>query len=521
MSDKVTLKINDVDVTVPRGTTVIEAARTIGVEIPHFCYHPSLELVGSCRMCQVEFTAGGRSFLGVSCRTEAADGMEVDTHSEAAVRARAGVLEFLLANHPLDCPICDEAGECDLQDTAYAHGFTDGRFKEERRKSVKKTPLGGHIVYDAERCILCTRCVRFMEQYAKAAQLDVFGRGDESIISVFPGQELDSSYTGNIADLCPVGALTIEDFRFACRVWNLASAPSICPYCSRGCNIRIDVREGKNRILRIMPRDNPDVNRGFICNEGRFRPLGLNDEKRLESPLIKGSPGTMEKALEEAARGLADFKDRLLVVASVQRTTEEIYLVRQAFAGLAGEDRIVALEPPREEPDGILRTGELGANAAACRALGLKMVSTAELDALLADGSVEALFLADPSLAIAPELRKILRFIVVLGHVASDAAASADIALPGLAWVEKEGTFINCDGRVQRLTRGRSGPSPSILPDLMTLARLCRLLDRGEMPDQAGSVFDEMAGKTPALSSLRYSDLGDGGAVIPLEKEEE
>lgn len=521
MSDMVTLKINGIDVEVPKGTTVLEAARTIGVEIPHFCYHPCLSLVGSCRMCQVEFIAGGRTYPGISCRTDVADGMEVATHSEAAVRARAGVLEFILANHPLDCPICDEAGECSLQDTAYEHGFTDGRFKEERRKDRKKTPLGGHIIHDAERCILCTRCVRFMEEYAKTAQIDVFGRGDGSIISTFPGSELDSNYTGNISDICPVGALTIEDFRFACRVWNLSSAPSICPYCSRGCNIKIDVREGQSKILRIMPRPNPDVNGPFICNEGRFRPLGLNDEKRLETAMIKGTPAETDQALEAAAAGLAEFKGRLLVVTSVQRPLEEIYLTRQTFGDLAGDDRIVALPPAREEPDGILRTGELGANAAACRLLDVRLVAAEELDSLLADGGTEALFLADPSIAIAPELRKILRFIVVLGHVDSEAAASADVALPGLSWVEKEGTFINCDGRIQRFVRGRPGPTPAIPPDLVTLARLCRLLGSGEFPDSPGSVFDMAANSVPALSSLRYSDLGDRGAMLPCEKEKE
>jgi NADH-quinone oxidoreductase subunit G len=511
MTDMVTLKINDREVTVPKGTTVLEAARTIGIEIPHFCYHPALELVGSCRMCQVEFSGGGRTYLGVSCRTDVADGMEVQTHSEDAKRARAGVLEFLLANHPLDCAICDKAGECPLQNYTYEHGFTESRFKEMRRKGLKKTPFGGHIVFDSERCILCTRCTRFMAEYARAPQLTVAGRGDHSVITTFPGEKLDSEYTGNLADICPVGALTLDEFRFRCRVWNLDSTPSICPYCSRGCNLLIDKRKGHKDVLRVLPRPNAAVHGEFICNEGRFRPLQAAGGDRLEEALIKGGSAPLDSALEAAAEGLQEQGGRLLVVTSVQRPTEEIYLTKVILEPLAG-DKIVALRPQSEEPDEVLRTGELGANVKACEALDIALVTTEELDGLLTGGEIDALLLCDPSIALSAELRGMLGCLVYLGHIKNETAAMADAALPGLTWLEKEGTFINFQGRIQRFQRALPPPGEAVA-DLVILSRLGRLLG-AEHPSDPSGLFKAMAADVPAFKGLTYGDIGDKGALL-------
>ncbi len=520
MSDQIKLKINGRDLEVPKGTTVLEAARTIGVEIPHFCYHPALEKVGSCRMCQVEFTAGGRTFLGVSCRTDVTEGLEVQSHSEDAVRARAGVLEFLLANHPLDCPICDKAGECPLQNYSYEHGFTESRFKEERRKDLKKTELGGHIIFDAERCILCTRCVRFMADYAKAPQLTVSGRGDHSRIATFPGEKLDSAYTGNLADICPVGALTLEEFRFKCRSWNLTSTASICPYCSRGCNIHLEHRTGRTRLLRVRPRPNKDVHGCFICNEGRFRPLEAAAEARLEQPLVDGSPASLDSAVETAARRFGGYTNRLAVIISPRRSTEEIYLIKRVFESLA-RDKIIALRPESEEPDGVLRTGERAANVKALNLLHIPLVSPPELDKILADNGCDALFLADPELAIPLEIWKLMSFKVFLGHAATEMALTADVAIPGLTWMEKAGTFINFQGRVQRFEPAFPPPAPGVFPDLVTLSRLGALLiDEEQAPDpaEAADIFNKMTAEADAFSGLRYSDLGENGALLPGEE---
>lgn len=519
-NNSVTLKINGQDVEAPKGVTVLEAARSAGIEIPHFCYHPTLEQVGSCRMCQVEFVAGERTFLGVSCRTTVTDGMEVLTHTDNAVRARAGVLEFLLANHPLDCAICDKAGECPLQNYTYEHGFTEGRTQEPRRKGIKKTPLGGHIVFDSERCILCTRCVRFMADYAKAPQLCVSGRGDHSEITTFPGKPLDSDYTGNLADICPVGALTLEEFRFACRSWNLVSKPSICPYCTRGCNIFVDLRKGYNRVLRVRPRDNPDVHGCYICNEGRFRPLDAHKEQRLTAPLLKGQPADAESVIDAAAAGLKQHAGRILVITSPMRSFEELYMIKTVFEPLAG-DKIVALQPEQGGDDKILRTEDSTANIEACDVLDIPLVSIDELADLLAGGDVDALFQTVPAISLSDDLAKNLRFVVYLGHLEDDTSAMADVAIPGQTWLEKEGTFINFQGRVQRFRPAIRPPTPSVVPDLVSLARLGRALGGEEIPSEPAALFARMAGGLKVLSGLTYADLGDSGALLADDEGEE
>ena len=525
-NNSVKLKINGQEVEASKGSTVLEAARTAGIEIPHFCYHPTLELVGSCRMCQVEFVAGERTFLGVSCRTTATDGMEVLTHTESAVRARAGVLEFLLANHPLDCAICDKAGECPLQDYTYDHGFTEGRTQESRRTGIKKTPLGGHIIFDSERCILCTRCVRFMTDYAKAPQLCVSGRGDKSQISTFPGRQLDSNYTGNLADICPVGALTLEEFRFACRSWNLESTPTVCPYCTRGCNVFVDVREvddsprRHNRVLRVRPRENPDVHGAYICNEGRFRPLETHKEKRLTAPLLKGQPADLDSVIEAAAAGLKEQGGRLLVITSPMRSLEELYLIKTVFEPLAG-DKIVALQPEQEGGDKILRTEDPAANIEACDVLDIPLVSIDELADLIAGGDVDALFQTVPAISLSDDLAKNLRHIVYLGHLEDDTAAMADVAIPGQIWLEKEGTFINFQGRVQRFRPAIRPPASGIIPDLDSLARLGRAMGAEEIRPEPALLFARMADELKVLSGLTYADLGDSGALLADDEGEE
>jgi NADH-quinone oxidoreductase subunit G len=508
------IKINGQEVEVEKGTTVLQAAEKIGIEIPHFCYHPALEKVGSCRMCQVEFTAPGPPKLGITCRTDVAEGMEIETHSEAAVKARAAVLEFLLANHPLDCPICDKAGECPLQDYTYEHGEAYSRFKEDKRKGLKRTPLGGHIVYDAERCILCTRCVRFMADYAKAAELMVEGRGDTSTINIFPDRPMTSNYTGNLADICPVGALTLEEFRFKVRVWYLDAVASVCPYCSRGCNIHLDVRKNQNRLFRSRPRTNEDVNGYFICNEGRFRPLeAAASENRLTEHLLSGEKSDFEACLEKAAERIKGHDGQLLVVASARRTVEELYLIGKVFRGA----RLVAPAPEREEPDGILRTGENAPNVKALERFGYEILELDALGDLLADDSTNGLAMLDASIHLDEAMRGTFDFILFMDYVASSVASLADVALPGLAWFEKDGTFINHEGRVQRLRAGLKPPAANLRNDLETLARLHFMVHGEEVPSRAADVFAILAGEHGAFSGLDYAALGEGGAVIREE----
>ena len=549
------MTINGREIEVEEGMNLIEAARTIGVEIPHFCYHPALETVGSCRMCQVEIKAPGRPRLDISCRTPVCEGMEVETHSEAAVKARAAVMEFLLANHPLDCPICDKAGECTLQDYQFEHGAEEGAFHEEKRHDFKHRHIGGHIVHDAERCILCTRCVRFMRDYAKDPKLLVEGRGDTSRITIFGDRKLDSMYSGNLADVCPVGALTLEEFRFKVRTWYLAPVASVCPYCSRGCNIHLDIRKNENRLFRVRPRVNHEVNGHFICNEGRFRPLeAVAMKARFLTPLAHGAPGTRDEVLEKAARGLKDAEGGVLVVGSARRTVEELYLARRIFGALEGAD-FVAADPETEDPDGILRTGENAPNVKALDLFGYRRMDLESLADALEDPSHDALVLLDGAISLSPRMREAFRFIVYMDYVALGAEEMADAALPGRAWFEKEGTFINFENRVQRLRPGLAPPSieddvdrtgradragcskhrrltdPSFpvpggsvatgpCDDLEILAALGDKLDgpsgtEGDaLPVRAAEVFAAIAGEHPRFEGLDYMALGETGAQL-------
>jgi len=271
------LTIDGQSVQVPEGTNLILAARKLGIDIPHFCYHPGLTVVGSCRMCQVEIEVGGRKRVDLGCANAAADGMIVRVNAPEAVKARQAVLEFLLMNHPLDCPICDDAGECKLQDYYMLHGLYNSRLDVPKWHKPKVHSLGPTVVLDAERCVLCSRCVRFCDEIWGDRQLGIFGHGSNELLINYPGRELDNPYTENVVDLCPVGALLSKDFHYRRRVWYLKSVKSVCPMCSRGCNIYLhfdvdhDYAEPGTRIFRVKPRYNPSVNRWWISEPERLK----------------------------------------------------------------------------------------------------------------------------------------------------------------------------------------------------------------------------------------------------------
>jgi NADH-quinone oxidoreductase subunit G len=468
-------------------------------------------------MCQVEFKGGDRSWLGVSCRTDAMEGMEVITHSDAAIEARAGVLEFLLANHPLDCPICDKAGECPLQNYTYEHGFTTSRFVDKKRKGEKRKDLGGHIVYDAERCILCTRCVRFMADYAKAPQLMVEGRGDHSKIDIFPNRKLDSAYSGNLADVCPVGALTLDEFRFKVRAWYLTGIESVCPYCSRGCNIFLDVRKNKNRLFRVRPRNNAEVNGYYICNEGRFRPLeAVLAENRLLECTRSGETVSYTAAVEAAAELLKEHEGKVWVVASSRRSVEELYLIARTF-GNQEKYKLVAASPDMEEPDGILRTGECAPNVRSLELFGFEQLSLDALGDALAEAKGDGLFMLDAAIDLSAVICDEFKFILYMDFITSGVADRADVAIPGLAWFEKDGAFINGDGRVQRFQKALDPPKEGLYTDLITLATIHRMLHDQEVPSAAPDVFKAAAGEFPSMKGMTYRALKFKGALLAEE----
>ncbi len=380
-----TLKIDGVEVSVPANTTILEAAKTVGIEVPHYCYHPGLSVVGQCRLCQVDVERMAK--LAIACNTPVADGMVVTTRSPKVEKARRAVLEFYLLNHPLDCPICDKGGECPLQDYTLKYGPGESRSAEEKVQRAKHQTFGPHIVFDAERCILCTRCVRFCREIPETGELGVFSRGDRSEINLFPGKVLDNAYSGNVIDLCPVGALTSREYRFQSRPWDLVRhTESVCPLCSNGCNVVLDVRHRQRgeELLRIRPRENPAVNRWWMCDEGRFAFQYFSDPARLRAPTWREDGRPVEMGYDDVLLRLARAIRRVVethgpsavgCIASSRLTNEELFLIHRFFREILGTPHLdfrvrpVQFQETDASEDGILRRTDKTANSRGARDL--------------------------------------------------------------------------------------------------------------------------------------------------------
>jgi NADH-quinone oxidoreductase chain G len=376
MTDRaICLTIDGHEVHCSAGCTIYEAAAGAGIHIPTFCHHEKLVPVGACRMCLVEIE--GARGLQTSCTTPVRDGMVVKVHtSPAAVKARKANIEFLLTNHPLDCPVCDKGGECPLQDQALQDGPGQSRYIEEKRHKNKRYPLGDLIVLDQERCVLCWRCIRFLDEWADDHELDLFGRGADTRLDTFPGRPLSSKWQGNTIDICPVGALTSRVFRFEARVWELANRPSVCPLCSVGCNITLGVKN--NKLRRITPRENAQVNDAWICDKGRFAHSFVDHADRLKTPLIRRDgqfqPATWDEALDLIARRFSEIvetkgAEAIGGLGSTRVTNEANYLFQRFLRTVAGTNNVDHLErmpigasplsalPELEDKDAILLLG--------------------------------------------------------------------------------------------------------------------------------------------------------------------
>jgi len=540
MTATVALTIDGVPMNVPAGTSILEAVLQTGREIPHFCYHPKLQVVGSCRMCQVEVQ--GAPKLVISCATSVAEGMEVVTASDRATKARKAVLEFLLLNHPLDCPVCDKGGECPLQDYTLKYGPGESRFTEEKIHRVKHQPIGPFVIFDAERCILCTRCVRFCQDVVGTSELGVFSRSDRSEIGLFPGQSLDNRYSGNVIDLCPVGALTSRDYRFKARPWDLVrQIPSICGLCSAGCNIIVDVRhkEGGQQLLRIRPRVNDAVNGHWICDEGRFEFQFAQDPARIAEPLIRRDGELRPVGWDQAIEQIADVLLQILrergpgaigVIASARLTNEEAFLVRQLFGerlGVANIDHQVrrTQEPGGDAPeDHLLRRTDKYPNSVGMRHLALVPAAggmgTGEMLAAAAEGRLAALLIFEEDLvaaisgevAVAESIGKV-PFLLTHDLFLTETAKSSHVVLPAMSFYEKEGTFTNYQGQVQWL-RPALEPRDSTIPLAEILQRLALRL---EIPFTGGApeeVWGEVARSVPAYRGMTYETIGELGEPV-------
>jgi NADH-quinone oxidoreductase subunit G len=514
------LTIDGKSITARDDATIIQAAYEAGMTIPHYCYHPKLSIAGNCRMCLVELE--GRPKLEISCNTPVADDMVVFTNSDRVVEGRRGVLEFLLINHPLDCPICDQAGECGLQDYYMLYGLNKSRFQEEKVHKSKVVDFGPDIVFDGERCILCTRCVRFTREVTKTDELGIFNRGDTVEIATFPGKQVDNPYAGNVVDICPVGALTSKDFRFKIRVWFLKEAKSICPGCARGCNINVHYNE--DRVYRLKPRQNEDVNELWICDEGRYGYKSINDQRVLY-PMVRQGENlvrtSMQTALERVSHTLQQCDGvEVGMIATPQGTNEDLYLLSKLASQISTPDQVwIHLGELGYEDDFLIRADK-NPNTRGAEAIGLPAPASSEALASLSQaieaGSIKVLYAIDTDLETVFGAEAVERLAAKLDCLIVQTSnerpgwQQAHVVLPSAVYAERDGTFTNFEGRVQRINRAFA-PRGEALPAWQIYQRLSQTLGYQEDYASAEAVLTELAATVPAFSGMSYAKVGDQG----------
>ncbi|MFN2463876.1 MAG: molybdopterin-dependent oxidoreductase [Candidatus Dormibacteria bacterium] len=342
--EMVTVTIDGREVQAPKGASLLHVCLDNGAAVPYFCDHRKLDPIGACRMCVVQVE--GQPKLATSCTITTSDGMKVSTEAPEVIKAREGVLEFLLINHPLDCPVCDKGGECDLQDFSFYHGPGRSRFMEEKVKYPKPVPLSDRILLDMERCVLCERCVRYFDEVTEEGQLVLLNRGVHTMIGTFDGQVMDSAFQGNIMELCPVGALTSADWRFSARPWDMRSTPSVCPGCAVGCNVQVQTRD--DRIVRLMSRDNPHVDDGWLCDRGRYGFHFVHEARRITQPRVgvgASAAAPYADAIATVAQRLQDVVQkhgahRVGAIVSPDATNEELFLAQRWVRDVVGSPNI-------------------------------------------------------------------------------------------------------------------------------------------------------------------------------------
>lgn len=531
--------------------TVIKAAAEQGIEIPHFCYHPKLSVAGNCRMCLVEIEKMPK--LAIACATQVADGMVVRTKSERVLRAQHAVMEFLLINHPLDCPICDEAGECKLQDYAYKHSIGYSRFDEDKVHKPKRFPLGPRVLLDVERCIMCSRCVRYADEVAKQPVLTFTQRGDHVVLTTFPDTQFDSPYSMNVIELCPVGALTSTDFRFKSRVWEMSSTESICVGCARGCNTNVWIRN--NEILRLTPRQNEDVNSYWMCDHGRLETFKhVAGTERISGPKIRKDGAFSETGWDEALAAVVSElktfkKGEIAGLGSAYATNEDNYVFQRFLKEVIGSKYVGVAGHAEGQDDDLLLRADRTPNAAGANAVGVSSRTggddVAEILRGIKDGAIKAIVVMEDDIAAIPEFKEIggnLELIIALSSVVNETTRRADIVLPSSTYAEKHGTFVNFQGRVQRIRpavaaleqdraldgfamsrwdrfaahndRWGKGTKRDCRPAWRILSAIAALYGTRWKYGTAEDVFREITERIPAFKGLSYSQIGLSGAML-------
>ncbi len=547
------INVDGKEIEFKQGQSIIEAARENGIDIPHFCWHPKLSVSGNCRMCLVEVEKMPK--LVIACGTFAADGMVVHTDSDKAISARNAVMEFFLINHPLDCPICDEAGECKLQDYAYQHSVGESRFVEEKVHKDKRVELGPNVMFDAERCISCSRCIRFSDEIAKDPQLTFVKRGDKVTITTYPGKQFDNPYSMNVVDICPVGALTNRDFRFKARVWDMSRTNSICNGCARGCNIEVWVRN--NEVLRLVPRYNEEVNSYWMCDHGRLNTFKfVNDKDRVDGPHLRIEGNLIkvgwDEAYAEAASRLKVFgKDEVAVIGSAYATVEDNFIAAKFAKSVLGTghlDFVRHINPAFG--DEILKNEDVTPNTKGAELAGVVPSKNgfdfSGIVKAIREGKIKALYiLEDDIINENPELENVfakLDLLMIHATNFNKTSSIADIVFPATTYAEKNGTFINFQGRAQRLRpaiatldidralegmalsrldkfgtqfdRWAQGKHYDARPSWKIITGLASAMGHKLKYNMAEDIILEMKNSIEAFKGLNYDELGDLGMQI-------
>jgi len=527
----------------PKGLNAVEVARRAQKFIPHYCYHPKLSISGNCRMCLLEvgspkMDAARKVVMAadnhpeiawmakpqIGCATLISEGMGLRTTSPLIEECRKGVMEFLLINHPLDCPICDQAGECKLQEYSVQYGNDHSRFTDDKVKKPKRVDIGERIVLDDERCIMCSRCVRFSKEMVHDDVLGFIDRGSHTTLAVHPGKRLDNNYSLNTVDICPVGALTSKDFRFQMRVWFLKETKSICTGCATGCNTLIGSRE--QLVYRQTPRENEAVNSQWMCDQGRLGFHYIHLPERLTEPVAKIGQGKLSTPWTELIPNLATqlralSPDKIAIVASGRLTNEEAFLLSQIRRTLGGDDVLCDIVPRRGEADGILRSADLNPNTRGVELFGLSNggKTLGQIRHGVDTGRIEALLvfhenLADEAGWPLSSIQK-AKLLVVQSILPCPTSELADFVLPGASFAEKRGSMINGAGRLQRLNKAISVPGQA-MDDFQILLQLKSALGGGNGIHTIEEVFKAMAEVTPAFTGLSLSKIGDLGIDLKL-----
>jgi NADH-quinone oxidoreductase subunit G len=530
------IRIDDKEIEAAQGESLLRVALNHGIAIPYYCWHPALSVVGQCRMCLVDVK--GAPKLQTACSTlipslppdKKVDGkydLVVDTRGKGVKKAQRGIMEFLLLNHPLDCPVCDQAGECRLQQFSYEFGNAASRLQDEKVHAPKRVDIGPHVVYDAERCIKCTRCIRFCQEITGTGELTLSHRGVHTIVETFPGRALDNPYSVCTVDICPVGALTSREFRFKERVWFLSSSNSVCPECSRGCAVRFDTYKGE--VLRIVPRDNPKVNGVWMCDYGRLLSERLAGIERLDRPAMREGDRLAPLAWDTFGRKFVekwhfhqqDVPKNLAVLLSGRMTLEEMAAWKALSVGILKGAPGAALAAGNGEDDRLLIRRDRRPNLEGARRLGIPVTSEDVSVSSLLKGKKVALIVREDPVGDAKGAERealmkaleALDLLVVFDDRLTQTAKLAHVVVPLSAWHEMEGTTVNFQGVLQKTARAAVPPRDR--RPFFEVVTLWLRAEGHDAPDPAYAPwFREVKKSIPSLEGLFIRDLLPHGIAL-------